>query len=155
MTKLKSLKAEKSKKLNLVKAFIRLLPITFRASPFLFVLHIILEVAHGISWAVITIFTQKFFDSATHLVDKKVSLWVVILSLVALGIVHIITQILNGVENFVGAVFIDKASGKLSEKIHKKISKLSAISFEDTNTLEDINKAEQGKNNAVTSYYLF
>jgi ATP-binding cassette subfamily B protein len=142
-------KTEKSKKTNVIKAFFKLLPMTFTASPFLFILSQAISILHGISWGVVTVFTQRFFDSATQLVDKKTTLSVVILSLIALGITHLITQTLNGIGNFIPQVFVDKTTGKLSQKIHKKMSKLSAINFEDTNTLDDINKAEQGKNNAV------
>lgn len=64
-------KTEKSKKPNVFKTFIKLLPMIFAATPFLFIMSLLISILHGISWGIITLFTQKFFDSATQLVDKK------------------------------------------------------------------------------------
>ena len=145
----------KNEKISVMKAFVKLLPMVVFASPLLFIMSQVLGIMHGITWGVVTMFTQKFFDSATLLVDKKTTLTAVILSLAALGIIHLINQTLNGVGNFIPQVFFEKASGMLSQKIHKKISTLSAICFEDTNTLDDINKAEQGKNNSIWFVLIF
>ena len=81
--------------------------------------------------------------------DKKTGLPSVILALAALGIIHLASQVLNGVANYIPQVYAEKAKGKLSQRIHDKMSRISPICFEDTNMLDDINKAEQGKENAV------
>jgi len=135
---------EKIKRPNVIKTFIKLLPMTFTVAPLLFILTQLFGIMMGISYGVIAIFTRKFFDSATMFADKKVTLSVVVISLVTLGIIHLIKQIINGFAIYYPPVFAGKAGGKLSQMIHIKMSKLSAVGFEDTNTLDDINKAEQG-----------
>jgi len=148
-------KADKNKKQNLIKVVIKLLPMAFTAAPFLFILSQMLSIIHGVSWGVITVFTQRFFDSAELLVNNKIGLTSVILALTALGIAHLASQVLNAVANYIPQVYVQKVSGKLSQKIHDKMSRISPICFEDTNMLDDINKAEQGKENAVWIVFLF
>ncbi|HHY24831.1 MAG TPA: ABC transporter ATP-binding protein [Clostridiaceae bacterium] len=137
------------KKPNVFTAFIRLLPMVYKSAPVLFILTQILSILHGLSWGINTLFTQKFFDSAAQMVDKKAEISKVVISLIALGLINIINQVLNGVGNFVPQVFADKARGKLSFKINEKMGRISPICFEDTKMLDDINKAERGKDNSV------
>ena len=121
----------------------------YKSAPVLFILTQILSILHGLSWGINTLFTQKFFDSAAQMVDKKAEISKVVISLIALGLINIINQVLNGVGNFVPQVFADKARGKLSFKINEKMGRISPICFEDTKMLDDINKAERGKDNSV------
>lgn len=146
---------EKSKKPNVIKVVIKLLPMAFTAAPLLFVISQLLGIIHSVSWGAIPLFTQRFFDSAMLLVSKENSLSSVILALIALGGVHLASQILNGVTNFMFEIYEEKASGKMSQRIHDKMSRISPVCFEDTNMLDDINKAEQGKSNAVWFVSLF
>ncbi|MHB1484231.1 MAG: ABC transporter ATP-binding protein [Saccharofermentanales bacterium] len=148
-------KAEKPKKPNAIKVFLKLLPMIFLSAPFLFIFSQSISILHGISWGVLTLFTQRFFDSAAQFADKKTTLSAIMLSLAVLGGAHLICQILNGFGNYIPKAFAEKASGRLSQKIHIKMSKISAIDFENTSILDDINKAEQGKNNAVWFVLMF
>ncbi|MHC1695226.1 MAG: ABC transporter ATP-binding protein [Eubacteriales bacterium] len=145
----------KVKKPNVFKAFITLLPMTFKAAPALFVISQIFSVLHGFSWGVVTQFQQKFFDSATQYAGQKIGFTALLVSLLWLGGINIINQILNGVGNYIPLVYADKAQGILSRNIHKKMQRIAPVSFEDTKKLDDINKAEQGKSNAVWFVLMF
>ena len=135
-------------KLNVFTVFRRIAPSIFRVSPFLSIICIILSIAHGVFWGIQTLAQQNFFDAATALTMEQTSINKVIISLVMLALTYIICQVLNGVANYLPNIIFGKATGFLSLGIHKKISRLDPIIFEDTTKLDDINKAEHGKNNA-------
>jgi ATP-binding cassette, subfamily B, bacterial len=130
-------------------AFWQLLPIVFKASPGLFTLCQLSNILHGISWGLITITMQRFFDTASAVPDGSAPMSDLLLAFAALGLAYLFSQVLNGAGNFIPQVLVEQAGGILSLQIHRKMGRISPIRFEDTATLDDINKAEQGKNHAV------
>jgi len=142
-------KADKKEGIHVIKTLVRLLPMVVRASPLIFCITQAVNLLQGISFGLITMFTQRFFDKAALFTQKGTTLQAVVVSLIALGGIYLFNQLINGIGNFIPWVYILKASGILSKKIHIKMSRLSAIDFENTETLDDINKAELGKNNVV------
>ena len=150
------MKKEKRKKnLSVFKAFHRLVPPVFRAAPVAFTLYGVLSMLHGISWGLETMFQQRFFDTATQLATGQAILKDAFGSLLILALVNITCQILNGASNFMPEITLSKINGKLSLGIHEKIAKLSPIDFENTERLDDINKADNGKSNAVWFVFIF
>lgn len=141
---------EKQKAIHVLKAFIKLLPVVYKASPKLFVLSRIVGVLHGLSWGVVTLGQQLFFDNATQYAKHKVTLDSLIISLLLLVAINIINQLLNGFGNFLPDVLVNKTQGVLSSLIHNKIARISPVDFENPTKLDDINKAEQGKSNAIS-----
>jgi len=142
-------KGGQNKKVNVFKIFVKNFSPVYKTSPVLFAACIIFVIMHGISWAAETLFLQKFFDNATSLFSGENNIPLLVTSLLILGLAYIVNQILNGIVNYLPRVFTNKANGILSREIHEKMSRLAPIDFEDTNKLDDINKAEEGKNNAV------
>lgn len=54
-------------------------------------------------------------------------------------------QIINGIQNFHGiGVLLPKSTGKLTEFIHNKVKRIDPVKFEDTDFLDDLNKAKEG-----------
>lgn len=127
----------------------KMFPKFFETCPILFSCYILLVIFHGLSFGGITILMQWFFDDAAKLVTGNIALRGAIDSLLMLGLGYVISQILNGVSNYIPQIMTEKVKGNLSVGIHKKLSKLSPILFEDTKKLDFINKAEEGKNNVV------
>lgn len=148
-------KNDEKKKVSVVRAFLRLAPIVFKSAPAQYSAYAVISIAHGVFWGVITVFQQKFFDKATLFAAGKAGLAAVLVSLGLFGLVHVIAQVLNGVSNFLPGVLVAKVSAILTMKINKKIAALPPEVFEDTNKLDDINKAEQGKENAIWFVFLF
>lgn len=126
-----------------------MVPKFLKICPILFSTFILLDIFHGLSFGVITILMQWFFDDAAKLVKGDISFRGAITSLLILGLGYVISQILNGVCNYIPQVMAEKVKGNLAIEIHKKLSKISPILFEDTKKLDFINKAEEGKNNVV------
>lgn len=138
----------KKQKINLCRAFFRLLPEIIKTCPPLFFAGFFLSVFHGISWGVETVMQQRFFDQAVAFAAGTVSFRRVFGALGALGLANVMCQILNGAGNFVPDV-MSKISGRnLSTAIHQKIARLDPAVFEDPQKLDFINKAEAGEKNA-------
>jgi len=143
------------KKSNVIKTFFKLLPNAEKASPILFIVILLVNILNGVSLGVITLFTQRFFDESTAFVEGHTAITSVIISLLWFGFTYAIWQVLQGVGNFIPEVYAEKLHGNLSIDIHKKMAKLSPVDFENTNLLDNINKAVEGKNNAVDFAIIF
>jgi len=141
--------------MNVFKAFFHILPMVFKASPVLFIAAQITAVTHAMTWVMGTILDQRFFESATGFAKKEANLKSLLGALTALFLINVTNQILNGIVNFLPRMCNNKVNGKLSYIIHQKMARLSPIDFEDTNKLDDISKAERGKNNAVWFILMF
>lgn len=152
-------KAEKNRKntnnkRNVIKLFFKLAPSVYRADPFLTTFETVLGIVHGLSWGVETMAQQKFFDAATMLTTGQMAMKGVILALCMLALANITCQVLNGITNYIPNVIYEKINGILSVGMHQKIARLAPIDFEDTEKLDDINKAENGKNSAIWFVFL-
>ncbi|MBN2851938.1 MAG: ABC transporter ATP-binding protein, partial [Clostridia bacterium] len=139
----------KKKDISFLRLLIKLFPMMFKAAPVMFLAVNIVAIVHGTSFAVITLFTQKFFDSVTKAVALETSIRTVILLGLALGGVTIGSQLLNGFHNFIYNPLETKIAGRLMMMIHQKASLIEPIEYERTETLDDINKAKQGMNNST------
>ena len=154
------------KKVNVFQAFFIMLPKIARASPLLFHVRNIAFIAQGISYGIIAPLTQNLFDNAVDYAVGKTELAIVFLGLFILALAHIVKQAINGIANFISYGYWGKIDGVLSLGLHKKMSKIAPVCFEDTRILDDINKAVQGQDDAssfagtilfmlcTSSYYL-
>ncbi len=143
------------KSIGILKALNKLVPVIIKAAPVFVGVTTFVSIMHGISWGIETMMQQKFFDAATLLVSGESTSSRVLVALLMLGGANVLCQVLNGIGNFLPDVMGQKITGALSVSIHKKMAKLSPVIFEDTDKLDDINKAEQGKNNAVWFVFIF
>ncbi len=140
---------KRQRNFNTLTALKRLIPIVIKEAPLLFAVFVVCSVSLGLFWAANTMFMQRFFDSATAMAENPDLLSGAVQALIVFAAISCMNQIINFGNNLVTQAYVGKVTGRLSLKIHKKISLLSPINFEDTQTLDCINKAEQGKNNAV------
>jgi len=143
------IKNSKNKKVNVFVVCKKIIPHFFKRTPALFLIGILLSIFHGTSFGLITLLQQRFFDAAAQLTTGEATVGFVIVSLLILGVGHVVNQVLNGVANYTPSIMVTKVSGYLCSDLHKKIAKLHPILFEDTNKLDDINKAEEGMGNAL------
>jgi len=137
------------KKTNVFKAIIFLFPKIIKTSPLMFVLWQIIAIIQGVFYGVLAPATQLFFDKAADYATNKVALSSVLLALGVLGFVQVGRQIINGIVQFVISMYCKKADEVLSVELHNKIHKLPAVSFENTETLDEINKAVLGKTEVI------
>lgn len=137
------------KKIHLFQAFITILPKMVRVSPGLFSLWIISTIVQGIIIGLLAPVMQLFFDRATDYAAGQAGLLFVVIGLVLLGTFQVGRSAINGFVYFCMTIYYQKADGIFSMEVHEKINKIAPICFEDTRILDDINKALQGKKEAV------
>lgn len=143
-----SMKKSKSQFVSII-ALKKLVSIVIKEAPMLFISFVFCSICLGIFWATSTVYMQSFFDSVSVAVEHTGLLSNALQALINVAIISFLNQVINFANNLVTQAFVGKVTGRLSLKIHKKISRLSPLDFEDCNILDSINKAEQGKNNAV------
>lgn len=135
---------EKKKEISLTKITAKIIPMMFHYCPFIAILLLTLSIFHGVSFGVNTFVTQRFFDEVTKTVSGNGTLNRTILLAFILGLALIVSQILNGVTNFMYSVFANKVSGHLFKKINEKSANIDPVIYEDTELLDSINKAQKG-----------
>ena len=135
--------------MNGIQAFLRILPGFFRVAPRFFVCWQSLSLLHGLSYGIIAPVTQRFFDHAAALTARQIGMTAALASLGLLGMAHVVKQILNGTVNFMSNMYLRRAEGAYALQIHSKIGAIAPVCFEDTQMLDTIQKAEQGKDRAT------
>ena len=147
---MKQKKHKKPKKVNILSALVEIIPKFVKIAPLIFLVGFVLNLIDGIIAGSMAFITQMFLESATGFAEQKNGITVVIYAMVIWGGTQVIWQVLNGISYLINMMYLNKVQGSLSLEIHDKISRLSPICFEKTDVLDDINKAEQGKNCAAS-----
>ena len=104
--------------------------------------------SYGIILGLTTVITQRFFDAATDYSNGFGQRQVIFL-LAALVVIHIFSQILNGATYVFLAALVLRIDGRLSMKYHENMGKIDPENFEDTQMLDFLNNAKQGKSNSI------
>lgn len=126
-----------------------MIPKISSVSPVMFIVWQIAAIIQGLIFGLLVPSTQNFFDRASDFAIHGTGLSSLILGLVVLGLMQVRRNIVNGIVHFLRGTYYQRAEGFLSFELHKKISKIAPISFEDTDMLDSINKAIQGKSDVV------
>ena len=135
----------KKTKYNLLQVIVRIIPIQVRSAPWNCLPENCLAILNGLSFALAVVATQYLFDAISDAVAGKASYRECVIHLSLLAAVTFGQQIINGVQNFHGiGILLPKSSGKLTELIHKKVKRIDPVQFEDTDFLDDLNKAKEG-----------
>ena len=104
-----------------------------------------LGIMNGLSFTLAVVATQRLFDVISKAADGKAGFWDCVIPLLLLAAVTFGQQIINGVQNFHGiGILLPKSSGRLTALIHKKLRRIDPVYFEDTDFLDDLNKAREG-----------
>lgn len=115
-----------------------------KISPGLFFAEYLVSGIYGISLAFTPLCMERIFEAIAKLARQEI-LPIQMLSpiLILLG-VNIISEISAGISDYLGETYSDLAGQKLYSEINKKIGTLPAIDFENTGTLNLINKSYEG-----------
>ena len=132
----------------LVKTFFKAYPIIYKPVWKEYLLLSFVDIFHGMSFAVIVIMTQKFFDVIADYLNCNAGQKDVVKFSILLVVCQILGQILNGFVNFYADVVREKGYGKICNIIQRKLISIAPIEFEKNSFLDDINKADQGAQQA-------
>ncbi len=123
----------------------RVIPMQFQAAPFNCILENILAVMHGLSFSLTVVATQHLFDTILKSSASEADFSDCMVSLFLLTGATFGQQLLNGIHNFHGTgILFPKSSGKLTVLLHKKLKDIDPAQFENTDFLDDLNKAREG-----------
>ncbi|MCX8131455.1 MAG: ABC transporter ATP-binding protein/permease [Clostridia bacterium] len=134
----------KNKNISFYKIICTIIPAVFFASPLWISIDIFSVILSACCVAFKTIILQIFFDTITQVINGSSSINYLIILALATGGIQILGEILNGICNFTWFPLGLRITGEFNRRIHKKVSRLEAISFEAPDTLDLITKAKQG-----------
>lgn len=149
MEKNKAGKRNKSQKGGIGRILKVMIPKCFKAAPKHWIFMICTDCSYSIISVLIVALLQKFFDNVSEAIAGNIGIKAVVLSLLLLGIGNMLQQLLNAVVYSTPDIFFQKVNSVLTGELHKKISRLKPICFEETAKLDHINKASQGLANAI------
>jgi len=133
---------------NLVKTFFKAYPIIYKPVWKENLLLSFVDIFHGMSFAVTVIMTQKFFDVIADYLNCNAGQKDVVKFSILLVVCQILGQVLNGFVNFYADVVREKGYGKICNIIQRKLINIAPVEFEKNSFLDDINKADQGAQQA-------
>ena len=136
--------SDKKRKISLFRVISYGFRFNLRVFPVAFVALMFVSIFHGAIMGITTFVTQYFFDSVENVIVGEGTLNAAYLMIAALGITLISRELLNVIENFIYNYIDDKSRGVLARIIHAKMAKIAPSSLEDTNLLDDINRANEG-----------
>lgn len=135
---------EHHKKITIWTMLRRVVPQIALASPGLFALYTTLYVLEGIIVAVSVFFMQRLFESATSLATGKCELKATMLALAFVLGIKLLEQIINGIDNYIAEIYFMRAYRSMVYEINLKMGRLDPVDFENSDTLDHINKCYDG-----------
>lgn len=135
---------KRQSKYNLFNIMCRLYKVAFTECPARMLIYSLVLFANGVIQIAITYGTELFYDSVSLGVRESSISLSIIFSFLFLMTTILVSHILNGCDNYLGTSVHVVLIGKFEKRMHKKVVKLDPVLFEDTEFLDNINKAFEG-----------
>lgn len=135
---------EKRREYSFMELLLRSISIQLRTVPVHTLVTIIICMVQGIIYALSVNITQILFDAITGAAKGQTSFAGCLTPLVVLAGVTFGQQIVNGVYHLHFDFLFGKSRGKMKITLYKKLQRIDSSCFEDTNFLDDLNKAKEG-----------
>ncbi|MDD6769456.1 ABC transporter ATP-binding protein [Inconstantimicrobium porci] len=146
---------DEKEKIGLIKVTRKMVSMTAKACPIYFTFLCATGISNAVFATLNIVCSKNMFESAGRYASKTCEFKEIFFSILILAACLIMTQITNGLLNFVGNDFCTKVGGRIEEKLNMKSSKISPVDFENPRLLDDINKAEQGQDSGVLVVKVF
>lgn len=149
------------KKLSYLTVEWKIFQTVVAAAPGWIALDCVAMLVSSVCYAFSTVVRQWLFDTIADVVSGEAAYSVLMGVVICVVLFEIGNELLNAVCNFTWSPAMKSVVGKLKQNIHRKTARLSGNSFEDVNTLEYIEKANQGVDqcygvyNSVATILLF
>ncbi len=127
----------------------RIVGIAIKTTPLFACVIFSVGIISSLSQGVITIQTQRMFETAMRMVDLEAIYRQTVVQCILLCGVIILSQILNGLHNYAYDLYINKMKNKLGKKLNEKINRIDPIMFEDSAFLNMVNQAKLGMENSI------
>jgi len=132
-----------AKKRSVVKTYAKLFIISAKASPIWCGLALLCDLCNGVISGSFVVFTQAFFNQASISTDFN---WTLIRTLGTLAGVLLIQHVINGMGHTILPYFRNKVNKVAISRLNQKAGELPPILFENSEFLNQIEKAYQGSN---------
>ena len=129
--------------MSVIKIIRRIVTMQFFAAPWLNGFQTLLGAFHALTWVVAMVVTQRLFDTISQAADGNAAFGQVLAPLAWMAVVIVIQQIANGLFGFMIDLIRIKTSGRIKILFFQKLQAIEPASFEDTNFLDDLNKANE------------
>lgn len=149
--KIKDERFADKKKYSLFRMYIRLSKRIFKFAPIGLSVYLVSGLLHGVGYSINVMVQQYFFDTADTLFNntEREAIKAAFIALLVYVSINILLELLNSFVNLYISLFFDRVSGLNQRELNMKLSRLSPIQFEDTQVLDDIEKASQGMYSAI------
>lgn len=129
---------------SFVRLVLKAVQQVFRVSP----RHFILEYAFTFLDASLLVLTivwlQRFFDGIAGISSGSVPFSSVMMLFSVFALLMILNEAADGFRNFYGEFYSNRSKQQMTDRLNRKVSKLSAAAFEDPEVLDQINQAYIG-----------
>jgi len=128
----------------MIKMIYRAVPIRLKATPVLSITEMFLGTIHALLWTASVIVTKNLFDTVILATQGQADFWDCVTMILVLAAVTFGQQIMNGLCNFMYTVADQKSANYIRTLLQRKLQKIDPARFEDTEFLDDLNKAREG-----------
>jgi len=122
----------------------RAVPIRLKATPVFSTIESFIQIIHALLWTASVIVTKNLFDTVILATKGQADFWDCVTMILVLAAVTFGQQIMNGLTNFMFAVAVQKSENYIRTLLQRKLQKIDPARFEDTDFLDDLNKAREG-----------
>lgn len=127
--------------------------LAYETSPVLFVCTAIIALLHGTSHTLITYVLEDFFSIFESSSSSEIVFKNILFSCLLLTFVYVLNQIINGIHNVVSEDLGNRYIKHFSIKLQDRINLLNPVDFENTEKLDEIEKAKKGVMNSA--FFIF
>ena len=138
------IKGKDNKNFSTVKLLRKVFPMIIAVCPVYFILNALILTMSGFLFGANTVATQQFFDKVSEVVGNSNLLREAFLAALVLALIMIITQIVNGLSNFLTQNMFKKIIGVLAVKLNAKAEKIDPAEYESPELLNSMKKSSVG-----------
>jgi ATP-binding cassette subfamily B protein len=136
-------------KTNVLKVVGKTIKLSIKTAPLFATMIFLVGIFSAVSQGLITLQTQRMFESAIKLLSKETLYITTAWQCVLLCLVIILAQLLNGFHNYVYDLYINVMKNRLTKKMQTKVIQINPVMFEDSDFLNMANQAKVGLENSI------
>ena len=129
---------------SFVRLVLKAIPQVFRVSPKHFILEYTFTFLDASLLVLTIVWLQRFFDGIVGISSGSVPFSSVMVSFSVFALLKILNEAVDGISNFYGEFYNLRSKQQMTDRLNRKVSKLSAVAFEDPEVLDQINQAYRG-----------
>jgi ATP-binding cassette subfamily B protein len=144
---------DKKMKLSFINLARRSICVVFKAAPWHCTFDISMSVFNGLSLALNIVVTKNLFDAIADAAMGEKAFWDCVPALLLFAALTVGYQILHGAYFFHWNAWHEKAAGRIKTLLFRKTQRIDPARFEETDFLNDVNKAKEAVNVIPVTMY--